>query len=428
MFKQLLCLEDKAFYRRIRMIALPIALQNLIQFAVSMMDTLMVGRLGEIQLSASAIANQMSFMFMILSFGVANGCAVLSAQHWGKGNIAQVKQVMAFMLRVVLGLGVVFAAVAMSAPGWVMRLFIEDAQVVSEGADYLRILGVSYLYSGFTIGLISFLRSVGTVRISVFVYLVSLFVNTGLNYVLIFGHLGFPAMGIRGAAIATLIARLVELGIVLVFLFRLENKLRVRAADLNHTHPAIVRDALRYASPVLFNEMLWTSANMFIASVLGHMGREVVAANSICSILFQFTQVAVFGLSSSASTIIGNTIGEGNYAAAQRRARAFSGLSALFGAAACVLMFFSRYGLIEFYRLSDLARSYAYQMSAAASALAILQSVSIVLMMGCCERVAIRGLSWWRTFFSFGLCCPAGRNRGACLEAAGRPGVFDFKE
>jgi Na+-driven multidrug efflux pump len=151
---------------------------------------------------------------------------------------------------------------------------------------------------------------------------------------------------------------------------------------LLHTHPAIVRNAIRYASPVLFNEMIWTSGSMVIASVLGHMGREVVAANSICSILFQFTQVAIFGLSSSALTIIGNTIGEGQYDAAKRRARAFIWLSGLFGVIASFVMFFSRFALIEFYRLSELARSNAYQMSSAASALVILQSIALVLMMG----------------------------------------------
>lgn len=365
-------------------ITLPIALQNLINFGVGMMDTLMVGKIGEVQLSAASMANQMTFMFMILSFGIANGCNVLSAQYWGRGDRAQVRRVVSFMYRVVMVLAVCFTLVAVLAPEWVLRLFIPDPRVIAEGVVYLRVVGWGFLFSGVTNSTIGMLRSIGTVRISVIIYSASLVVNTVLNYVLIFGKLGFPAMGIAGAAVATLISRAVETSIALIFLFRFEHELRFRPADLLHAGSEVRRAATRYSLPVLLNEILWSSGSMVVAAVLGHMGREVVAANSICMVLFQFAQSAIFGVSTSAATIIGNTIGEGNYELARRRARAYVGLAVLCGCVASLLMQMARFPLIGFYgdSISDLARANAYGMSAVASMLAIPQTVSMVLMMG----------------------------------------------
>jgi putative MATE family efflux protein len=374
--------DDKVFYRRILAIALPIALQNLINFGVNAMDTIMLGMLGEVQLSAAAIANQLTFMYMILSFGIARGSGVLIAQYWGKKDVPQIKKVMAFMYRAVMALAVAFTALAVFAPGFVMSLFIKDQQVIAEGIVYLRVIGYACLFSGITNVTIGALRSVGTVHISVIVYSISLIVNVSLNWVLIFGHLGAPRLGILGAAIATLIARIVETCIILVFLFRYEKKLAIRLRELMQFDSAVVGGFVRYALPVLLNEMLWTSGNAAMTAVIGHMGREFVAANSISSVLFQLAGTAIFGMSSAAATIIGNTIGEGDYEKAAHRGNAFVLLGAGIGLVMGLVLFAVRVPVIGFYHISELAKSYAMGITAVASVYILFQAVSMICMMG----------------------------------------------
>ncbi|MEG2144546.1 MAG: MATE family efflux transporter, partial [Oscillospiraceae bacterium] len=210
MIRELLSLDDKGFYKKITAIAIPIALQNLINFGVSMMDTLMVGKMGEIPLSAAAAANNVSFLFFLFTFGIANGCGVLTAQYWGADDKKSVISTIAFMYRIVMVVAVIFAVVGIFFPAFVLRLFIPDEAVIAEGVKYLRIISVGFFFGAITNSSIGILRSVGTVKISVYVYSTSLVVNTFLNYCLIFGKFGFPAMGIEGAAIATVIARAVE--------------------------------------------------------------------------------------------------------------------------------------------------------------------------------------------------------------------------
>lgn len=380
--RKLFNLDDKEFYTKLFAIVLPIAVQNLINFGVSMLDTLMLGVLGEVQLSAASIANQLSFMFMILSFGIAAGSSVLSAQYWGKGDITQIKKVVSLMYRVVFGLAILFMGAALLIPYQVVRLFITDTAVIEQAVLFLRIIGLSFLFSGFTNTTIGMLRSIGTVKISVVVYSASLVTNAVLNYALIFGKFGFPALGIQGAAIATLIARMVEASIAATFLFKYDKKLGIRLSDLKQLDLELIPVFIRFASPVLLNEMLWTTGNSLVVVIIGRMGREFVAANSICSVLFQFAGVAIFGLSSAASTIIGHTVGEGDYEKAKMRALTFMKLSIVVGLFASLIMFTGRNILIEFYNISELARGYAYSITAVASVLVIFQTICMVLMMG----------------------------------------------
>ena len=210
-----LFVRDKIFYKTTAAIAIPIALQNLITVAVSMMDTLMIGQLGEVQLSATSIANQLWFMLMVVCFGVAGGANVLISQYWGKRDTAVIKRVQAITFKVGFVISIVFMLVALLIPERFMGVFTTETAVIEYGAQYLRILGWSYpLYAMANIA-IMMLRSVGTVNISIVVYLTSLVVNTSLNYVLIFGKFGAPRLEVRGGALATLTARCFEFVIAL---------------------------------------------------------------------------------------------------------------------------------------------------------------------------------------------------------------------
>ncbi len=315
-----LFVKDKEFYKMLLMIAIPIALQNLVTVMVSMMDTLMIGQLGEIQLSATSIANQLWFMLMICCFGIAGGANVLLAQYWGKGDLPVMRRIQAITFKVTFAISLLFVLVSQAFPQQFMGIFTPDPETIALGASYLRIVGWSYPLYALANAAIMMLRSVGTVNISVIVYLVSLIVNTCVNYVLIFGHFGAPRMEIRGAAVGTALSRCFEFGITMVFLLSKEKKIRFSLKDLLPNNRDLYRKYIAQSVPVIGNEAMWGIGASMVAVVIGRMGTNFVAANSIYTVLNQLVTVLIFGVGNAALTIVGNTIGTGNYELAKQRA------------------------------------------------------------------------------------------------------------
>lgn len=332
-----LFVRDKTFYRMLLLIAVPIALQNLITVMVSMMDTLMIGQLGELQLSATSIANQLWFMLMVFGFGVSGGANVLIAQYWGKGEVAIIKRVQAMTFKVTFVISILFLLISQFLPTQFMRLFTPDATVIEYGAQYLRIIGWSYPFYAVANTAIMMLRSVGTVNISVVVYLTSLVVNTSLNYTLIFGHFGAPAMGIEGGALATCIARCFEFGIAVGYVLLREKKIKFTLGDLRTKNRDLYKKYFSQSVPIIGNEMMWGLGTSMVAVVIGHMGTNFVAANSIYTVLNQFVSVMIFGVGNAALTIVGNTIGSGEYELAKQRSLTLFIMGVGLGVFSCLL-------------------------------------------------------------------------------------------
>jgi len=364
------------------MIAIPVALQNLINFGINAADTIMVGQLGEVQLSAVAVSNQFSFLYMIISFGLAGGCGVLAAQYWGAGDKVRVRQIFAFMYRIMAGITLLFASLAFFVPQHVLGIIIEDAEVIAEGVRYLRIIGISYLFFGFTTATIGVLRSTGVVKIAVIISLNSLVISVVLNYGLIFGNFGLPALGVQGAAIATSIARFFEIIVLLLYLLRMDRKIGLRLRDLFGKTSGIGERFLKHSAPVLLNEIGWATGNFLLGVIVGRMGREFVAANSIAMLLNQFVMVIVIGVASAAATIIGNTIGEGDELRAKRYASGLLAVSVLLGVFAFFLIQAVRLPLISVYDISEAAQGYARQITHVLSVSTILHSVVLVSILG----------------------------------------------
>ncbi|MCL2843376.1 MAG: MATE family efflux transporter [Oscillospiraceae bacterium] len=375
-------LLDRTLWSKLRILMIPIALQNLINFGAKAADTLMVGMLGEIQLSAAAIANQVTFTYIVIGFGVASGAGVLAAQHWGAGNKQKVREIFAFMCRIVAVLSIFFAGISFFAPEQVMRIVITDPEVIYEGVIYLRWLALGFLFMGFTVAVISMLRSTGTVKIAVVVSLAMLVISIFLNYVLIFGNFGFPAMGIAGAGIATSVARIIEFVILVVYLFKIEKRVGLKIRDLFRPTPGIGQSYLRHGAPVLVNEIAWAGSAFMLGVIIGRMGREFVAANSIGGLLIQFVGIITFGVAAAAATVIGNTIGEGDQARAQQYAKALMMFSFLSGVAGLLVVQAVRLPLIDFYDLSYRAETYARQITHVISINTIFLSMAAINMIG----------------------------------------------
>ena len=325
-------LGDRALRNSLLGIAIPIALQNLLTYMTGMMDTVMLGQLGEVELSGASLANQFGTIYMVLTFGVASGANVLLSQYWGKGDTASIRSILAVAYRVALLLSLLFTAAAFLFPQAILSCFTPDREVIAAGAGYLSIVCFSYTLNGMTNVMLMSLRSVGTVGISVLVYITSFFVNTGLNWVLIFGKLGFPALGMAGAALATVIARGVEFAIAGVFLLRFEKKICYSlGAFLRYDH-SFRRDFFQNVTPVMLNELAWSLGNSMVLVVMGRMGRDFVTANSITNITVQVASVFIIGLSNATSVVVGNGIGAGEVRRTKDLARAILVVGAGFGA------------------------------------------------------------------------------------------------
>ncbi|MGU8731487.1 MATE family efflux transporter [Clostridium perfringens] len=374
--------RDKRFYRLLFSIALPIAVQNLITFMVSMVDTLMVGALGEIQLSAVSIANNLFFVLTILMFGLAGGSNIMISQYWGKGNVKTIHKILAIMYRVCLLITGIFIFIALFLPKYFMGIFTTDKAVIDFGASYLRIVCIGYLFYSITNCTIMMLRSVKTVSISIIVYTASLVVNSILNWIFIFGNLGAPELGIRGAAIATVCARITEFSIVLVFMFIYERKIGLKIEHLLKIDKEILKDYVGLCTPVLCNELLWAIGASMISVIVGRMGTEVVAANSINGVAHQFVTVFIFGMSNATAVIIGNTIGEGKKEKAKEYAYSIGIFSVVMGCISGLMILLIKPFVVNFYNVYYSTKLIAMEIMTVTSGIIVFQSLASNFMMG----------------------------------------------
>lgn len=374
--------RDRRFYRLLFSIALPIAVQNLITFMVSMVDTLMVGALGEIQLSAVSIANNLFFVLTILMFGLAGGSNIMISQYWGKGNVKTIHKILAIMYRVCLLITGIFIFIALFLPKYFMGIFTTDKAVIDFGASYLKIVCIGYLFYSITNCTIMMLRSVKTVSISIIVYTASLVVNSILNWILIFGNLGAPELGIRGAAIATVCARITEFSIVLVFMFIYERKIGLKLEHLLKLDKEILKDYVGLCTPVLCNELLWAIGASMISVIVGRMGTEVVAANSINGVAHQFVTVFIFGMSNATAVIIGNTIGEGKKEKAKEYAYSIGIFSVVMGCISGLMILLIKPFVVDFYNVSYSTKLIAMEIMTVTSGIIVFQSLASNFMMG----------------------------------------------
>ncbi|MGM8296926.1 MATE family efflux transporter [Clostridium perfringens] len=374
--------RDKRFYRLLFSIALPIAVQNLITFMVSMVDTLMVGVLGEIQLSAVSIANNLFFVLTILMFGLAGGSNIMISQYWGKGNVKTIHKILAIMYRVCLLITGIFIFIALFLPKYFMGIFTTDKAVIDFGASYLRVVCIGYLFYSITNCTIMMLRSVKTVSISIIVYTASLVVNSILNWIFIFGNLGAPELGIRGAAIATVCARITEFSIVLVFMFIYERKIGLKIEHLLKLDKEILKDYVGLCTPVLCNELLWAIGASMISVIVGRMGTEVVAANSINGVAHQFVTVFIFGMSNATAVIIGNTIGEGKKEKAKEYAYSIGIFSVVMGCISGLMILLIKPFVVNFYNVSYSTKLIAMEIMTVTSGIIVFQSLASNFMMG----------------------------------------------
>lgn len=369
-------IKDKSFYKMLLAIAIPITLQNLINVAVGMADTLMLGQLGEIELSASALSNQLYFIFLIVNFGLGGGTCILVSQYWGKKDIPKIRTIMGIMYKVSIALSIIFTLLALCIPRQIISIFTNDINVINIGEQYLRIVCIGYIFASISNCTVMAFRSVQTVKISIVIYGASLLVNVFFNWLLIFGNLGAPELGVIGAAIATVIARITEFIISIIFIKFFDTKIKLRWDIFKRADKSLLIDFIKITSPVVVNELIWSVGSATMSVIVGRMGTEVVAANSIANVVNQFMTVFIYALSSSASVIIGNSIGEGAYKKTKDASFTILLSITVLAVISGCLVFISRPFVVDFYNVSAATKSFAMDIMLVNSVIIVFQALA----------------------------------------------------
>lgn len=349
--------REKSFYKRFFPLLLVIALQSLASLMVNMVDNLMLGRYTELALSGATLVNQLQFMLQQVANGTGTGIVVLAAQYWGRGETGPIRRIISLGTKVSLAIGIVFFAATKLFPHPILALFTSDEAVIAEGMKYLEIMCWTYLIFSVSNTLMQSLRAVETAFIGTVMSCSTIAINLCLNYCLIYGNFGFPELGIVGAAIATLISRVVELVIILVYVLCIDKKLRMKVRDLLAFDLSFFGDYLRVAAPVMVSGAMWGVAQAAQTAILGHLSAAAIAANAIASIVFQVCAVFGMGAGNAASVTIGRTIGEGRLDMVKPYARTLQGIFVLLGLFSGALVFALRHWIVAFYTISEETRA-----------------------------------------------------------------------
>lgn len=366
--------KDRNFYRSFAVLCLTLMLEQAVILSVNLADNIMLGRYSESALSGVAAVNQIQFVLQQIVFGVSNGMIVLGSQYWGQKRTGEIRMLSSIAMRAALGVAIALFIAVSLFPEQTLRLFTRDAAIVAEGVAYLKITRFTYLFFAASSILLGTMRVVESVQIALRVSLLSLVLNCSINYVLIYGRFGAPEMGVRGAAIGTLAARIVELFVFAWYVFVRDRRVSMQPSDFLSADREMARDFFRVASPVILTQTLWGLANALQTVILGHMSAVAIAAQSISSNVFLLLKVASVGASSAAAILIGKAIGEGkDLSVLKEYTRTLQALFVAIGLVLGAALMIIRVPLLRVYNISDETR-------ALANAYMIIQSVVLVTM------------------------------------------------
>ncbi len=376
--------REKQFYKAMFAIALPIAIQNLISFLVNLLDSLMVGQLGEDSLSGVQLAGNLFFILMIIGVGVGEGINIMIAQYYGKKDIASIRKIYPIAYRTAAIIGIIAFVIGFFFPEQFIRLYAkqEDVVAIAEGVKYLKLISLCYIPYIFADITIRSHRAVGSAHIAMYIYVVSLVINAGLNYILIFGKFGFPALGVQGAAIGTACARTAELIMSAIYVFRIDKKVMLKVKDLLPVDGVILKKLAINSAPILFNEIVWVLASTTITLIFSKLGKQVIAANTVSLMMFQMISVFLFGISSAASVTVGNIIGAGKIEKAYDYGRTYAIIGVGIGLFSSFLVFLTKDFAIGLYNLTPETSALAQDILNATAIVVFLQTTNMITGMG----------------------------------------------
>lgn len=380
-----LYIKDTQFYKNVARIALPIALQGLITQGVNMMDTLMIGAIGETELSAVSLANQFITIFHIFCMGIGMGASVLVSRYYGMQDKPSLKKTVAIMLRLTLILSAIFCIATILLPKQIMQIYTVEEDIITIGIEYLNYSIVTYFLLGLSLTCTIVLRNVGVVKLPLFTSIATFFVNVGANYLFIFGKFGIPSMEAAGAAIGTLIARIFEFAIICGYLLLKDKAIGFRIKNLFSPVGNLCKEYIRISIPVLISDGILALGNNSVAMVIGRLGESFVAANAVTAVTQQLSSVMIQGFSQAGAIVTGHTLGAGGQSArekAQKQGYAFLGLGILFGLLAAGVVMLISTPIINAYNLSEDTAEIAKQLMLSISLIIVFQASNSIMTKG----------------------------------------------
>lgn len=428
-----LFISDKSFYLKVLTLALPIAMQSAIAIGVNMLDTIMVGKVGEVELSAASLANQFISIYHIFCMGIGMGASVLVARYWAMREMQSLKKTMAIMLRLTLVLALLFAVITALFPKQIMQSYtskksaqqeqtmdteagsgiegkvddakaeggtalaeqtdldkeVQDAENVrliqEAGVKYLKYSVITFFFLGLSLVCTIVLRNVGKVKYPLYVSIGAFFVNLGANYSLIFGKLGAPELGIVGAALGTLIARIFEATMICGYLLFVDKSIGFRVKDIFMKAGSLVPEYIRISIPVLVSDAILAFGGNTVTMVIGRLGKEFIAANAVTAVTQQMSSVIIQGVCQAGAIVTGYALGEGGENGrekAQRQGYAFLGLGIMLGAISALFILLISNPIINAYDLTPETAKMAKQLMNSISFIILFQATNSIMTKG----------------------------------------------
>lgn len=374
--------SQSIFYSTLLKLAIPIIIQNLITSSVNMIDTVMIGKIGEVEIAAVGIANQYFFLFNLLITGLTSGAGIFISQYWGQKDETNIRKTLGISFISGVAFSVLFTVVALLMPQTIIRLFNKDPYVIDLGVQYLKIICISYVFTAISLVFGVSSRCVEDTLAPMLVSFIALITNAVLNYIFIFGHLGIPAMGVRGAAIATVIARIVEAVVLVLYIYAKKGVLAARWKEMVDLNKRFVQRAAKTIIPVVINDMFWALAMIIYAIAYGNLGTQAMAAVQITTTVQNVFMVFTFGIAHSAAVMIGHQVGAGNIEEGQAYSRRFLKLSVIVGIVIGVILAIGAPTILSFFNVSTEVHNSALRILYIFSATMFIKLVGVTVIIG----------------------------------------------
>lgn len=375
-------MKNNSAVKQTIIIALPIIIQNIITSSLNLADNLMLSRQSEKVVAAAGIANQLFFVLILICFGLASGGGVLISQFYGKKDYSNIRKTLAIVLMLSFIIGLLFSLIAIFAPSFLLSLFIDDISVISEGVKYLKIVGLSFLFTSISFAYSSSLRSVGRAKYAVLVSSIAVFMNIFFNWLLIFGNLGFPKMGIEGAAIATLIARIIEFTLIIYMVYRYNKDISARLKDFYDFNKKLFIRFINVSLPVVTNEFMWSMGIVAYTKAIAFYGASAVAAFTTTRTAVNFIEVGFLGIAIATQVSIGMLIGKGEEEKAEEVSYTFLKIFSIFTILMSIILYFISPFMVSIYNFEQSTLELSLNMLKITSIILIFKNINLLFIVG----------------------------------------------
>ncbi|WP_461206768.1 MATE family efflux transporter [Clostridium sp. DL1XJH146] len=374
--------EDKQFYKKLVVIAIPIIVQQLIGSSLNLVDNVMIGRLGETSIASVGLANQFYFIFMVVLFGINSGNSIFTSQYWGKKDVKNIRRVIGLNLFSSVAIGLGFTLVAIIWPKQILGLFSNDIEVIELGSRYLKITAFGYLFNAVSLVYGYSTRCIGQAKLPMYISAVSLGINTILNYALIFGKFGFPMLGVEGAALATLVARFIEMILLVAIIYYSKNVLAAKISELYDFSFQFMIKIFKTSIPVIINELFWVLGTTAYSAAYARINTEAIASVQIANTIQNIFFIISIGIGNASGVMIGNEIGKNNEHKVIEYTKKFFAIAIPFTALLGLIMYIAAPSFLQLYNVGDKVGADSITILRIFSAVLWLKTINMLIIVG----------------------------------------------